>query len=119
MQLSSLSIHADMPRYLSLLLFLLAVAQTECLELGHAHRARFLEIRWSPCDINGTLSVLCGNLSVPLDYTNPSSDATLDIELLKTPAVNKPSRGSILFNFGGPGADGRADFAYYGPRLQA
>ena len=70
------------------------------------------KINWGPCTgLNGTASILCGNLTVPLDYTEPNSNATLRLELLKVAATNAPSKGSILFNFGGPGIASRKSLA--------
>jgi hypothetical protein len=71
-----------------------------------------LKIKWGPCtaDINSSAVVTpveCGILAVPLDYTEPNSNETLDLELLRVLALNQPSKGSILFNFGGPGDPGR------------
>ena len=52
-------------------------------------------------------------------YTDKDSTETLNLELLRTKAVKEPVKGSIIFNFGGPGATGKEDFAYYGRRLLA
>lgn len=62
---------------------------------------------------------MCGNLEVPLDYTEPSSNATLTLQLARVPASSQPSKGSILFNFGGPGATGRGTLGLLGPALLA
>jgi hypothetical protein len=60
--------------------------------------------------------VQCGTLEVPLDYTNESSSETITLELVKWPAATQPApRGSILLNFGGPGADGVLSFLGYLP----
>src|SRR3569833_2861676 len=50
----------------------------------------------------------CATLPVPLDYTNPdSSDRnTLVRDLIRYPATNGTSKGTIMLNFGGPGEDG-------------
>ncbi|KAL8879744.1 MAG: hypothetical protein Q9198_002705 [Flavoplaca austrocitrina] len=64
-------------------------------------------INWSPCTQNGTLPIECGTLTVPLDYVNTNSTATLDLQLVKLSAVKRPKKGSILFNPGGPGIPGR------------
>ncbi|EFE37774.1 proteinase, putative [Trichophyton verrucosum HKI 0517] len=69
------------------------------------------KISWGPCDINATLPIQCGSLGVPLDYTDSKSNATLNLQLLKVPAINGASKGSILFNFGGPGFGARAKLA--------
>ncbi|SPO01895.1 related to hydrolases or acyltransferases (alpha/beta hydrolase superfamily) [Cephalotrichum gorgonifer] len=65
--------------------------------------ARSPAIQWGGCDFEGPLPVQCGTLGVPLDYTDPSANQTLDLSLSKVAAVNEPFKGSILFNFGGPG----------------
>lgn len=77
------------------------------------------DIQWGPCDINGTLPFVCGNISVPLDYSNPNSSEALIIELLKAPAIKQPSKGNILFNWGGPTASGRELMAAQGAQLMA
>ncbi|KAK0663367.1 Carboxylesterase B [Lasiodiplodia hormozganensis] len=66
------------------------------------------EIQWGPCTLNASIPVDCGNVTVPLDYSTPNSTATLDIELLRVRATNQPSKGSILFNPGGPGGGGQS-----------
>jgi len=88
------------------------------------HHDRALDtttIQWAPCDIpNATLPLECGNLTVPLDYTDKKSNATLRLDLLRAPASKKcDKKRSILLNFGGPGADGVADFALFAERMQA
>lgn len=60
-------------------------------------------IEWFSCEQNATLPVTCGTLAVPLDYTDSSSNKTLDLHLLKFNATKQPVQGSILFNPGGPG----------------
>ncbi|KAM7184585.1 TAP-like domain containing protein [Naviculisporaceae sp. PSN 640] len=68
-------------------------------------------IEWVPCtSINNDL-VQCANISVPLDYTDPSSNDEHILELARSPAINSPSKGSILLNFGGPGGDDIGQFA--------
>ncbi|KAF3480031.1 uncharacterized protein GIQ15_07007 [Arthroderma uncinatum] len=69
------------------------------------------KIAWGPCELEGTRPIQCGNLSVPLDYSNRESGATLNLQLLKVPALHSPKKGSILFNFGGPGLGSRASLA--------
>lgn len=64
------------------------------------------------------MPVSCGTLNVPLDYTDQHSNATLALELRRIPAAHGPSRGSILFNFGGPGDSGFADVAVFGDLLR-
>lgn len=71
----------------------------------HDIRSTASRIEWGPCDFQGlgTLPIECGSLSVPLDYRDPSSNKTLNLELLRSRAIKTPSKGSILVNFGGPG----------------
>ncbi|KAF5501858.1 putative hydrolase [Colletotrichum aenigma] len=73
------------------------------------------EIEWGACtEFNSTEPIQCANLTVPLDYTSPNSSKTLDLQLLRIPATRQPSKGSILFNFGGPGIAGRPTMAAAG-----
>lgn len=46
----------------------------------------------------------CGNLTVPLDYTDKSSKNTTTLNLIKLRATKTPFKGSIIVNPGGPGA---------------
>ncbi len=51
-------------------------------------------------------SLQCGKLAVPLDYAKPDGE-TIDLALIRIPAKGPGERlGSLLFNFGGPGASG-------------
>ena len=96
---------------LSLVVFLASGAPAE----PHA-------ISWGNCTnpaFNTTrVAISCGNLTVPLDYTDPSTSSTLRLELVKVPAVKEPFGGSILFNFGGPGIAGTHDLVALAPLLQ-
>ncbi|KAI1801215.1 alpha/beta-hydrolase [Daldinia bambusicola] len=68
------------------------------------------KLQWGPCnktEVPSEVPVDCSVLMVPLDYTEPDSDEKLQLDLVRVPALNKPSKGSILFNFGGPGGTGR------------
>lgn len=83
----------------------------------HALYPRAQIILWGPCaDFNqtGTLPIECGSLTVPLDYTDPSNAAVLDLELRRVAATKGPSIGSILVNYGGPGYNGRDSLAMFG-----
>lgn len=68
-------------------------------------------IEWRPCSPqtglesprNGISNFDCGELSVPLDYTNESSSERLTLHLRRLLARKQPSMGSILLNYGGPG----------------
>lgn len=77
-------------------------------------------IEWGPCGdlgFNETVSLSCGSLTVPLDYAEPDSGETLDLQILKVPALKQPSKGSVFFNFGGPGASGIGEMALMGNLL--
>lgn len=82
-------------------------------------QSRTNSINWGPCSLNGTLPIDCANFTVPLDYTDLTSNRTLNLELLRVPAVNGPSKGSIFFNFGGPGVEVRTSLAGRARLLQA
>jgi hypothetical protein len=77
-------------------------------------------ILWGACDgslealkvaggYNGTID--CANLTVPLDYTNSSSSATIQLNLLHIQVPNGKSKGTVQINLGGPGIPGRSDLA--------
>ncbi|KAJ6789721.1 hypothetical protein PWT90_00585 [Aphanocladium album] len=70
-------------------------------------------VQWGRCadDFGAVLPVDCGRVSVPLDYTAPKDNEPLSLELLRSPALNKPIKGSILLNFGGPGLPCRDSLA--------
>ncbi|KAK5634727.1 hypothetical protein RRF57_010440 [Xylaria bambusicola] len=80
-------------------------------------------IKWQQCpdDLKdaATLNIECGTLAVPLDYTAVNSTETLELSLVRVPAVKKPAKNSILFNFGGPGLEDRYALAGLGDMLQA
>ncbi|KAI9147126.1 Tripeptidyl aminopeptidase [Paramyrothecium foliicola] len=70
------------------------------------------QVRWRKCDYNTTTPLDCGTLTVPLDYSAPYSRESWELELVRLPASKrKPARGSILFNFGGPGPDAGSNLA--------
>ncbi|KAB8264680.1 TAP-like protein-domain-containing protein [Aspergillus pseudonomiae] len=84
------------------------------------NHARSERIAWGRCQEDTvTAPAQCGNLTVPLDYTEPESDKTLQLQLLKVPAIREPKKGSILFNFGGPGLEARLTLFAQGEVLQA
>ncbi len=83
--------------------FLLAISLCTGEAVCHITRS----INWFPCTQNGTLPITCGTLTVPLDYVDTTSNATLELQLVKVSAVKQPKKGSILFNPGGPGSPGR------------
>lgn len=55
----------------------------------------------------------CANLKVPLDHAKPAGD-TIDLALIRAKAEGGGKRiGSLVFNFGGPGASGVATLPGY------
>ncbi|WP_217140019.1 alpha/beta hydrolase [Streptomyces sp. AC627_RSS907] len=63
------------------------------------------KITWSTCEgVDVPKDLQCGKLTVPLDYDRPEA-GTLDLALARYRATGD-SRGSVLLNFGGPGASG-------------
>lgn len=49
----------------------------------------------------------CASLTVPLDYSNPGNGKTIQIAIIRKPALDQANRiGSVLTNPGGPGASG-------------
>lgn len=64
------------------------------------------QLSWDSCGDGN----LCSQLTVPLDYADPSGE-TIEIAVLKVPASNPDDRvGSLVVNPGGPGAPG-TDYA--------
>lgn len=70
-------------------------------------------IVWGPCSSefnshsHSAAPISCASLPVPLDYTDETSNKTLDLQLLRWPAKDGPSNQSVIFNFGGPGGDAK------------
>lgn len=80
-------------------------------------------INWYACAQNASIATTCGTLDVPLDYTAAVSNESLTLHLVKVysnllaamaseftdvnleqiNATTQPSKGSIIFDFGGPG----------------
>lgn len=85
-----------------------------------APAAKNATIDWKDCpkDIISKLPVKCGSVDVPLDYTDKSA-GTLQLNMVKVPAVKKPSKGSIMLNFGGPGEEAQATLGLFSYVLQA
>ncbi|KAL4934528.1 uncharacterized protein BDV17DRAFT_278706 [Aspergillus undulatus] len=74
------------------------------------------KIHWTGCN---ALVFNSSTLPVPFerfDYTSHNSSEKLTLQLVKAPAPLK-SKGSVLFNTGGPGKDNRQDFATLVPNL--
>ncbi|KAK4497753.1 hypothetical protein PRZ48_010406 [Zasmidium cellare] len=80
-------------------------------------------LSWGPCDglpKNESSTYQCATLPVPLDYALPlSANNTLTLNLLKFPAPKQPSKGSVLFNPGGPGDSGRTALVQANGQLAA
>lgn len=56
----------------------------------------------------------CSFMKVPLDYANPGGE-TIELALIRARAKNPNKRiGSLIFNFGGPGASGVATLPAFG-----
>lgn len=58
---------------------------------------------------------------MPQDYTEPDSDEKLVLELVKVKVSSSsskgPKKGSVLFNFGGPGVGARSGLASKADKL--
>ena len=77
-------------------------------------------VQWGPCEgIDSTVPIECGVLAVPLDYSSTTPSATTNLALLRIAALEGPSKGSILMNFGGPGGEGRFSLALGAPLFTA
>lgn len=96
-------------------------AATQATPFKHARDTSCPNFHWKQCQIpNATVDVIeCGTFQVPLDYTVNRPNETLTLDLQKVPATKEPKKGSILLNFGGPGADGTGDLALFAERMQA
>lgn len=88
------------------------------LNLRRNEHSSYGTIEWGPCAFNGTLPILCGKLAVPVDYSDSSSSKTVDLNLVKVPAIISPSRGTIQLNFGGPGLEAIHTLANLAGELQ-
>ncbi|KAL7619551.1 hypothetical protein AAE478_010091 [Parahypoxylon ruwenzoriense] len=78
--------------------------------LASAKPFQTTKLQWGACnttEVPAAVPVECSLLHVPLDYTQPNSNETLVIDLVRVPAPVQPSKGSIIINFGGPGGTGR------------
>ncbi|RGP81045.1 hypothetical protein FLONG3_834 [Fusarium longipes] len=75
-------------------------------------------LKWAPCDLDLPEELLkpgdCATIEVPLDYTNPSSKKTVELQLLRYNATKEPFKGSVFWNPGGPGISGLETLAYLG-----
>ncbi|MFY1678677.1 alpha/beta hydrolase [Streptomyces sp. WMMC905] len=60
----------------------------------------------------------CATLEVPVDWSAPEDD-TMKLALIRSEARGDRRIGSLLFNFGGPGASGVATMPSYGGTLSS
>ncbi|MFG2788088.1 alpha/beta hydrolase [Streptomyces sp. NPDC048419] len=68
------------------------------------------KVTWSTCEGEDMPKDLqCGKVTVPLDYDRPTS-GTLDLALDRYRSTGR-KRGSVVLNFGGPGAAGVSELA--------
>jgi hypothetical protein len=83
-------------------------------------------LTWKPCDLafstaqQATIDahgvpLQCSNFEVPLDYTDSTSNVTLELQLIRVEASKQPIKGTIFMNPGGPGGSGVEEIAEYGP----
>ncbi|MET9662319.1 alpha/beta hydrolase [Streptomyces sp. NPDC006510] len=69
----------------------------------------------APTPLPGGTPWECSFMRAPLDYAKPDG-ATIRLELIRARAKNQDKRiGSLIFNFGGPGASGVATLPAFGP----
>jgi len=97
-------------------LLLAGIARASPLGAKHSLEARYEEIQWRPCNFSSSaiaLPTLCANLTVPLDYTDKSSQETWPLELIKVSALKGPSKGTVFLNYGGPGDSGLTSLPAY------
>ncbi|MEU0025578.1 alpha/beta hydrolase [Streptomyces sp. NPDC006335] len=75
------------------------------------------KLDWERCKATANSSApgrdwQCATLKVPLDWSRPGGE-TIDLALIRSPARGGDRIGSLLFNFGGPGASGVAGMPGY------
>ncbi|MEU2127379.1 alpha/beta hydrolase [Streptomyces sp. NPDC018352] len=67
-----------------------------------------------PTPLPGSIPWECSFMRAPLDYAKPEG-STIELALIRARAKNKDKRiGSLIFNFGGPGASGVATLPAFG-----
>ena len=78
-------------------------------------------LQWGPCDLDLAEDAQklikagdCATIEVPLDYTDPKSEKTVELQLIRYKATKQPFKGSVLWNPGGPGISGIETLAYLG-----
>ncbi|KAL4932530.1 alpha/beta hydrolase [Aspergillus undulatus] len=95
-------------------LLLITCASTSLSSLSSPARLRTRQtegVSWASCQEKVLAVVQCANFTVPLDYSDPGSDEMLTLQLVKIPATVTPKKGTVFFNFGGPGAEARGTLA--------
>jgi pimeloyl-ACP methyl ester carboxylesterase len=75
------------------------------------------KLDWERCKATANSSApgrdwQCATLKVPLDWSRPGGE-TIDLALIRSTARGGDRIGSLLFNFGGPGASGVAGMPGY------
>ncbi|MFE9246232.1 alpha/beta hydrolase [Nocardiopsis sp. NPDC006938] len=94
-------------------------------EWGHARSFYGQHVDWSPCltadeiagagpvegDPDWRARLECGTVTVPVDHGDPNG-RTIELAVVRHPAQGpaEQRRGSLVFNFGGPGRAGVAQF---------
>lgn len=75
-------------------------------------RAGIHEAAWRKCGSG----LECRNVTVPLDWNNELDGRTVELAVLRSPALDQSNKlGSIFFNPGGPGGSGTG---YIGQKAQ-
>ncbi|KAL4966172.1 alpha/beta hydrolase [Aspergillus stella-maris] len=90
--------------------------------LATAYPSSPSKIHWTgPCPApNQTAPMTCGTLTVPLDYTDKTSNKTITLDIAKISGPAKqPGGKSVLYNPGGPGEDSLKSMVNTGGELQA
>jgi hypothetical protein len=98
----------------SLIRLLFAAAASNAVAVAFRAKNPSTTIKWTKCDPAlerakmSRLPIECANVTAPLDYTSQEYNETIVLELIRVSAAKQPSKGTILFNFGGPGDAGRS-----------
>lgn len=88
-------------------------SKRQAIQWGACDKSLFKEAYATALDESG---YQCARLPVPLYYSKNASaisNNTLLLDLIKLPAKNQPSQGSIITNYGGPGQDGLNNIITY------
>lgn len=68
-------------------------------------RSNTSTIEWTTCTDDVPAGIECGQLEVPMDYSNPNG-TTITLGLARLPANGTDKLGSLFLNPGGPGGSG-------------